>query len=96
MIKEPSMFEKTEMYEITSASETDNKVCTHIRTYNGAEVICSIPVHSRQENAEIAAHAVRAICQAEYSLKNKCSYDEAVSVLENISCIVRQSSEYQR
>ncbi len=64
--EKPSMWERTE-YDIISEKETETELIGVIRSlYNGAEVVCQIPKHTRQEEEKLAADITYALMQTAY------------------------------
>ena len=65
--EKPSMWERTE-YDIISETETETELIGVIRNrYNGANVVCHIPKHTKTEDEKLAADITYALMQTAYT-----------------------------
>ncbi|MBE6858346.1 MAG: hypothetical protein E7498_02780 [Ruminococcus sp.] len=65
--EKPSMWERTE-YDIISETETDTEIIGVIKNrYNGANIICHIPKHTKEEEEKLSADITFALMQIAFT-----------------------------
>lgn len=65
--EKPSMWERTE-YDVISETETDTEIIGVIKNrYNGANIICHIPKHTKEEEEKLSADITFALMQIAFT-----------------------------
>lgn len=65
--EKPSMWERT-AYDVICEKETETGIIGVIRNrYNGAEIICNIPQHTKDEEDKMAADITYALMQIAFT-----------------------------
>ncbi len=65
--EKPSMWERTE-YDVISETETDTEIIGVIKNrYNGANIICHIPKHTKEEEEKLSADITLALMQIAFT-----------------------------
>mgnify|MGYP003289075475 FL=1 len=65
--EKPSMWERTE-YDVISETETDTEIIGVIKNrYNGANIICHIPKHTKEEEDKLSADITFALMQIAFT-----------------------------
>lgn len=68
--EKPSMWERTE-YDVISETETDTEIIGVIKNrYNGANIICHIPKHTKEEEEKLSANITFALMQIAFTGKD--------------------------